>query len=90
MHTSQYKDGVKDELDKLLRLRIITPSTSSWASSIVAVPKTDGSVWVCIGYRAVTKWQADPNCSSCSFMAAWILITLTEALAGSGGGLLAS
>ena len=44
------KEAIKIELDKRVVDKIITPvtETSDWVSSILAVPKTDGSVRICL------------------------------------------
>ena len=49
------KDGVRQEVLKLLELGIVVPSTSPWASPLVPVPKADGTVRVCVDYRKVKK-----------------------------------
>ena len=38
------KEGVRSEVNKLVELGIVVPSTSPWASPVVPVPKTDGTV----------------------------------------------
>ena len=45
------KDGVREEVLKLVELGIVVPSHSPWVSPVVPVPKPDGSVRVCIDYR---------------------------------------
>ena len=45
------KDGVREEVLKLVELGIAVESHSPWASPVVPVPKPDGSVRVCIDYR---------------------------------------
>ena len=55
------KEGVRAEVNKLVELGIVVPSTSPWASPVVPVPKKDGSVRVCIDYRKLNEvTTADP------------------------------
>ena len=49
------KDGVREEVLKLVELGIVVPSQSPWASPVVPVPKQDGSVRVCIDYRRLNE-----------------------------------
>uniref|UniRef100_A0A9J8D6N2 Gypsy retrotransposon integrase-like protein 1 n=1 Tax=Cyprinus carpio carpio TaxID=630221 RepID=A0A9J8D6N2_CYPCA len=54
---------VQTELEAMLGMGVIEESHSDWASPIVLVPKTDGSVWFCVDYRrvkAVSKFDAYP------------------------------
>ena len=47
---------VNDELQKLLSQNIIKPSYShSWCSPIVPVKKPDGTVRLCVDYRALNS-----------------------------------
>ena len=46
---------MRGELDKMLALGIIQPSSSPWASSVVTVGKKDGGVRICIDLRAVNN-----------------------------------
>ena len=49
------KDGVREEVDKLLDLGVAEPSFSPWASPVVPVPKKDGSLRICIDYRRLNS-----------------------------------
>ena len=44
------KEAMKTELDKMVSKEIITPVTepTDWVSSVLAVPKKDGSVRICL------------------------------------------
>ncbi len=44
---------VEAEINKLLKAGIIVPSDEEWSSLIVPVRKKDGSIRLCINYRAV-------------------------------------
>ena len=55
------KEGVRQEVMKLVELGIAVPSVSPWASPVVPVPKPDGSVRVCVDYRKVNEiTEGDP------------------------------
>ncbi|XP_070207867.1 uncharacterized protein [Littorina saxatilis] len=54
---------VKQEVEKMLQLGVIEPSTSPFSSPVVLVKKKDGSTRFCIDFRAlnkVTRFDAEP------------------------------
>ena len=57
----RWKEEVRHQIDQLLELGIIKPSTSPWSSSVVLASKKDEGVWTCIDYRAVNAvTEPDP------------------------------
>ncbi len=46
---------VKQEIDRIERLKVIEPSRSEWASPIVLVPKKDGTTRFCADYRRLNR-----------------------------------
>ena len=57
------EEEVNTEIEKMLQLGKIHPSMSPWASPVVIVPKTDGTIRFCVDYRkvnGVTKMDAYP------------------------------
>lgn len=56
-HPVPWKRGetIKEEVDKMLRMDVIEPSSSTWRNPIVLVPKPDGTVRFCIDFRGVNK-----------------------------------
>ena len=57
----RYKEEVRAQINQLLELGILQPSTSPWSSSIVTVKKKDGKIRICVDYRAVNAITApDP------------------------------
>ena len=58
---NRLKEGVRAEVEKLVEMGIVVPSTSPWASPVVPVPKSDGTVRVCVDYRKLNEiTTADP------------------------------
>ena len=58
---NKLKEGVRAEVEKLVEMGIVVPSTSPWASPVVPVSKGDGTVRVCVDYRKLNEvTTADP------------------------------
>ena len=46
---------IKEQIDKLLRAKIISPSRSPWASPVLLVPKGTNDYRMCIDYRKLNE-----------------------------------
>ena len=55
IHPKRYKDEIEKTIKELLELGYIWPSSSPFASSMVLVKKKDGTLQMCIDYRALNK-----------------------------------
>ena len=49
------QEKVKQEISYMLENDIIEPSQSPWSSSLITVPKKDGSIRCCLDFRALNK-----------------------------------
>jgi hypothetical protein len=54
-HPKKYKDEIEKAIKELLDMGHIRPSSSPFVSSIVLVKKKDGTMCMCIDYRALNK-----------------------------------
>jgi hypothetical protein len=54
-HPKRFKDEIAKAIKELLDMGHIRPSSSPFASSVVSVKKKDGTMRMCIDYRALNK-----------------------------------
>jgi len=54
-HPKKHKDKIESAIEELLAMGHIRPSSSPFASSVVLVKKKDGTMRMCIDYRALNK-----------------------------------
>jgi hypothetical protein len=54
-HPKKYKDEIEKAIKELLDMGHIRPSSNPFASSVVRVKKKDGTMCLCIDYRALNK-----------------------------------
>jgi hypothetical protein len=54
-HPWRFKDDIEKAIKKLLAMGHIRPNNSPFASSVVLVLKKDGTMRMCINYRALNK-----------------------------------
>ncbi|MGL5691745.1 MAG: reverse transcriptase family protein, partial [Bacteroidales bacterium] len=56
-----WETQIKEEIEKNLKLGIIRPSSSPWSSRLVPISKPDGSLRLCIDYRALNNLTIKDN-----------------------------
>ena len=49
------REELRNEVDSMLEIGVVRPSTSSYASPIIMVKKKDGSNKVCVDFRKSTQ-----------------------------------
>ena len=56
------REELRNEVDTMLEMGVVRPSTSPYTSPIVMVKKKDGSNWVCVDFRKLNKiTEVDPE-----------------------------
>ena len=56
-----YRDSVDQEIEKMLKLKIIQKSTSPYRSPLVVVPKKDGTVRLCLDAKKINEIMLPDN-----------------------------
>ena len=54
-HPKKFRDEIEKAIQELLELVLSIPSSSPYASSLVLVKKKDGTLRMCIDFRALNK-----------------------------------
>jgi hypothetical protein len=54
-HSMRFKDEIEKAIKELMAMGHIRPSSNPFASSVVLVLKKDGTMRMCIDYRALNK-----------------------------------
>ena len=54
-HLKKFRDDIEKDIQELLELGLIIPSSSPYASSVVLLKKKDGTLRMCIEFRYLNK-----------------------------------
>ena len=54
-HPNKFKYEIENDIQEILYLGLIIPSSSPYASSVVLVNKKDGTLRMCIAFRGLNK-----------------------------------
>jgi hypothetical protein len=74
-HPKKYKDEIEKAIKELLDMGHIRPSSSPFASSVVLVKKKDGTMHMCIDYRALNKKTIKNSIPFQGLMSYWMSST---------------